>query len=367
MRTSSIRTTVAVGLAAMLTGPAAAELAIGKVGLRSDLGSIEEYCGDQEISVAMSVGWGGNSWFKIARREFEVEAAKCANITDVAYTDAQGNPEQQIADVQSLAAQGYDVIVVFPGAGEALVRAMRQATKAGSTVVPFATGTSFPGTPGKDYLLTVTDDNFAEAKLMAGWLVEQMGGEGNLLMYGGTPGNSLTASELSAVQEVLAENPGVTLLEDPIVTNWVAADYTTTTTAALAKYPQIDGIFADFGLGVMGAIRAFEAAGRQLPALVAQDANELACFYQDNKDKHPDFKLGTINYSGPWMAAWALRKGVAHVQGLDNLEPTVIVETMAEDSTRADMQPKCDPTLPPDALPSNTNLTNEQLIELFKG
>lgn len=333
----------------------------------ADQGSIEQYCGDDDISVAMSVGWGGNSWFKIARREFEVEAAKCANITDVAYTDAQGNPEQQIADVQSLAAQGYDVIVVFPGAGEALVRAMRQATRAGSTVVPFATGTSFPGEPGKDYLLTVTDDNFAEAKLMAEWLVEQMGGKGNMIMYGGTPGNALTASELSAVKEVLAENPDVTLLEDPIVTNWVAADYTTTTTAALAKYPQIDGIFADFGLGVMGAVRAFEAAGRKLPALVAQDANELACFYQENKENHPDFKLGTINYSGPWMAAWALRKGVAHVQGIDNLEPTVIIETMAEDSTRADMQPKCDPTLPPDALPSNTNLTKEQLIDLFEG
>lgn len=366
---SNWKATLAAGIAALAvtSGPTnATELAIGKVGVRSDLGDMKPYCGSKEIRVALSVGWGGNSWFKIAKREFELEAAKCPNIIETTYTDAQGNPEKQIADVQSLAAEGYDVIIVFPGAGEALVKAMRDATESGSVVVPFATGTNFPGKPGKDYLLTVTDDNYAEATLMAEWLVKQLNGKGNVVMYGGTPGNTLTASELAAVKDVFANHPDMKLLEDPIVTNWVAADYTTTTTAVLAKYPQIDAIFADFGLGVMGALNAFKTAGRPLPLLVSQDANELACFYEENKAKEPGFKVSTINYSGPWMAAWALRKGVAAVQDIDNLEPTIIKEIPAEDSTVADMQPKCFRDLPPDALPSNTNLTTEQLKELFK-
>lgn len=343
----------------------AADIAHGKVGTRDQLGTIEPYCGDKEVRAAVSHGFAGTSWGKISRAEFELEAARCPNIVETAFVDAQGSPEKQIADLQSLAAQGYDIIVTFPSSGEAVVRAMRNATKAGATVVGFATGTDFAGEAGKDYLTYVTDDNYAEAKLMAEWLVEKLDGEGNVLMYGGTPGNSLTASELRAVKDVFAENPGMVLLEDPVVTNWSTAQYNTVTNALLAKYPKIDAIFADYGLGVMGALRAFQAAERPLPLLVSQDANELACFYLDNKANEPNFEYASINYSGPWFTAWALRKGMAHVQGIDNLEPTVIQETLSEDSTDPNLPPKCFRDLPPDALPSNTTLTHQQLKDLF--
>ena len=361
-----------VAMAAGCAGASAAELDYakmelgqGKVGLRKDLGDIKPLCGDKKLRVAMSVGWGGNSWFKIARKEFEVEAAKCPNITEVAYTDGQGNPEQQIADVQSLAAQGFDVIVAFPGGGEALVRAMRQAMKAGAVVVPYATGRSFPGEPGKDYVLTVTDDNQAEAELLAQWLADKLKGKGNVIMYGGTPGNSLTASELVAVKKVFGKYPDIKLLEEPVVTNWVPSEYTTKTTGVLSKYPKIDAIFSDFGLGVMGALRAFKAAGRPIPLVVAQDGNELACFWEDNKTTEPGFQIATINYSGPWMAAWGLRKGLAAINGMKSSEPTIIQETMAEDSTNPALAPKCNRGLPPDALPANTTLTDEQLKQLL--
>ena len=42
----------------------------------------------------------------------------------------------------------------------------------------------------------------------------------------------------------------------------------------LAKYPQIDAVMSDYGLGSMGALRAFVAAGRKIPLWPGQDANQ---------------------------------------------------------------------------------------------
>lgn len=343
------------------------DLAPLKQGTKKDLGDIKPYCGTKPIKVAYSDGFGGNSWKKIARREFELEAAKCPNITKITYTDAQGNPERQISDIQSLGAQGYDVIIVFADGGEATVRAMRQATKAGAAVVPWAVGKDFPGKRGDDYVTTVTNDLQDDGRVLAEWIVKQLGGKGNILIYGGIPGNTLTIAEQKGFKPVFEKHPGIKVLEGPVDTNWDPAQYQKVTTALLAKHPQIDAIYADYGLGLMGAMRAFEAVGRQIPIVGVQDANEMGCFWAEKVTKNPNFKLGTINFAGPWMARWALRKGVAAVQGINNLEPSILTQSLSEDSTSASKAdwPKCDKSLPPDALLSNTQLTKEEIAKLF--
>lgn len=368
--------TIAIAVASLLPVAAAwavdaksdkVDLAPTKVGTKRDLGDIKPYCGTKPIKVAYSDGFGGNSWKKIARREFELEAAKCANITKITYTDAQGNPERQIFDIQALGAQGYDVIIVFADGGEATVRAMRQATKAGAAVVPWAVGKDFPGKRGEDYLTTVTNDLQDDGRVLAEWIVKQLGGKGNIVIYGGIPGNTLTIAEQKGFKPVFDKHPGIKVLEGPVDTNWDPAQYQKVTTALLAKYPKIDAIYADYGLGLMGAMRAFEAAGRPIPIIGVQDANEMGCFWADKKASNLDFKLGTINFAGPWMARWALRKGVAAVQGIKNLEPSVLIQSLSEDSTSANKAdwPKCDRSLPPDALLSNTQLTKDEIAKLF--
>ncbi len=72
------------------------DLAPQKVGVEGDGADIKALCGTKPIKVALSDGFGGNSWRKITRRELELEAAKCPNITEVKYTDAQGNVQKQI-------------------------------------------------------------------------------------------------------------------------------------------------------------------------------------------------------------------------------------------------------------------------------
>ena len=155
------------------------------------------------------------------------------------------------------------------------------------------------------------------------------------------------------------------MLEGPVDTNWDPAEAQRVTASMLAKYPQIDAVMSDYGQGSMGALRAFQAAGRQIPLWPSQDANELGCFFEENKAANPGFKLATVS-ARTWMVRLALRKAVAAVQGIDNTEPSIITLPLAEDSTSSEpaMAPRCNRALPPDAILSSM-LPTEKLIELL--
>jgi len=352
-------------LLAQTLAAGAVDLAPDKAGGQNELIDIASLCGTKPIKVALSDGFGGNSWRKITRAEFEAEAAKCPNITEVRYTDAQGNVQKQISDIKALAAQKFDVILVFPDGGEALLRAMRDATKAGSVVIPYMVGRNFAGERGRDYALIATESVEDKGRVRAEWIVEQLGGKGNVIVLGGTPGNPTSAAEAVGWREVFAKHPGITVLEGPVVTNWDPAETQRVMSALLSKYDQIDAVYSDYGLGSMGALRAFVAANRKIPLWATEDANAIACFWQENKAANPDFQLGNVSGRN-WIVRLALRKGVAAAQGIDDVEPSIVVLPLTEDSTSDDpaLAPRCDPSLPPDALLSS-HLTAEEMKKLF--
>ena len=341
------------------------DVAPTKVGVIADMKDMKEFCGTKKIRVALSDGYGENSWRKITRAEFEDEASKCPNIAEIRYTDGQGNPQKQISDIQGLIAQKFDVILVYPDGGEAILKAMTQATQNGVAVVTYDVGEHFPGTRGKDYLDVTTESLVGVGTTLAEWTVKQLKGEGNIIVLGGTPGNPTSAAMAVGWKAVFAKSPGVKVLEGPVDTNWDPAESQRVMSSMLAKYPKIDAVMSDYGLGSMGALRAFVAANRKIPLWPGQDANELGCFWQDHKADNPNFQLATVS-ARTWLVRVALRKAVGAVQGISDAEPSIITLPLVEDSASNDpkLAPKCDRALPPDAMLS-TMLSNEQMKKLF--
>lgn len=337
------------------------DMAPDKIGGIEDMKDMSQYCGTKPIKVAFADGWGGNYWRHITRREFEDEAKKCPNITEVRYTDGEFKAEKQISDIQGLIAQKFDVIIVFPDTGVAQLKVMRQATEAGIAVVPFSTGDAPFGQIGKDYLVRVTERQIDLGRVLAEWMVKTLDGKGNVIVHGGTPGNPMTAAQAVGWREVFAKNPGIKVLEGPVDTNWDPALAQKVTAAEIAKYPQIDGIMAE----TTGPIRAFVAAGRPVPAWAGQDLNELSCLWDDLHGSNPTFKLATAS-AHTWLARLALRKGVAAAEGLSNTEPSLINLPFSEDSTSSDpaLAVKCDKSLPPTAIPS-AMIAKDEMRELL--
>lgn len=345
----------------------AADLAADKVGVEADLQGIASFCGTEPLRVALSDGWGGSTWRKTTRREFEIEAAKCSNITEIAYTDAGGNPEQQIQDIQSLTAQGFDVILVSFDFVQSNLRAMQAARKAGAIVVLHNAGLNPPGELGVHYDAMVTPDQQQMGNLWGEWTVkylEATGGE-NVLPFGGTPGAQPTISYMEGWKPVL-EAAGAKVLEEPVVTNWDPAQYTEKTTALLGKYDSIDMLLSDYITGVMGAVRALDAAKRPLVAVTGVDANEIHCMWEEKHESEPKFYFATATATN-WITRLALRKGLAAHNDIDNTEPSVIEVSLVADSLSDDpaLQPNCDRELPLDASMASSYLTRKQFKEML--
>lgn len=348
------------------TTPSGNLVTVGTAGLQSDIVDIAQFCGTKPVKVAFADGFGGNSWRKTTRAIFEAEAAKCPNITSVTYTDAQADTQKAIADINSLVAQGVNVIVSFTDGGPALLPTIKKATEAGVKFVSIVACAG--GNVGVDYVDCVSENVNTYGYGLAKWTIGKMGGKGNLLMTGGQAGNPYSAAVYAGVKKAVAENPGVVLLNtqlgDTFVdTGWEPGKTKQVMAGLITKFGQIDGIVADYGGGSVGGIEAFVDAGKPLPVWSANDSNQFACLWYKYKDTQPTFQIATMS-SRNWVAIPALHKGLAAFNGLANTEPSTYNLQIIEDSTDPTKMPKCESTLPNDAI-NSSGLTIDQQKKLF--
>jgi ribose transport system substrate-binding protein len=341
----------------------------GIVGLQGQIEDIQTFCGTEPIKVAFADGFGGNSWRKTTRAIFEKEAAKCENITDIIYTDANADTQKAIADINSLVAQGVNVIVSFTDGGDALLPTIKKAMEAGTAFVPIIACPP-AGVPGVDFVDCVSENVNTYGYGLAKWTIEQMGGEGNLIMTGGTAGNSYSQAVYEGVKEAVAENPGINLLnvemgDIPVETGWEPGKTKEVMAGLITKYNgAIDGIVADYGGGSVGGIEAFIAAGVPVPPWSANDSNQFACLWYEYKDSQPKFQVATMS-SRNWMGVPALHKGLAWFNKLGNSEPAIYDLEIIEDSTDPEKMPICEKDLPNDAI-NSSGLSVDELNALFQ-
>lgn len=311
-------------------------------------GDAPSWCGDKEIVLGMTDGFGGNSWRLVTTAAAKDEAAKCPSVTSFEYADGQGDTQKAIADIQGMVAKGVDALVVFPDAGEAMLPALRSAYKAGVVTVPYRVDPG--GQAGKDYDAFIGSDFKQAGTLWADWITKNLPDGGNILFLSGPPGNSQGTDEAKGLREALDPSGKYTFVgEDPFeVTNWDPAKTQQVLTAAIAKNPKIDVIVSDFGPSLVGALPVFEQSGRSIPAIATSDGNVLSCFWEDNKAANPDFKLMTISTQND-HSRLAIQHAVARATGGKIPDDDVYPSTAFEDSVTSTPSPvTCKKDLPGD-------------------
>jgi ribose transport system substrate-binding protein len=324
--------------------------------------SLSEFCGTKPAKVAYVVGFGDNSWRKIALAEVEDEAKKCKNVT-LKYFDANNDQNQYISMINSASAQGYDAIITYNDFGKAALPALRQAFTSGVTVVPFEADPG--GVAGKDYTGFVELDLAFETKSWGEFLGRALPDGGELIYLGGTPGNPLSANYWTKFQPVLAQNSKLKMQgSGPIATNWDPAESQKVVSGTFAKYPKTAGLIADYlgGTGP-GIVRSYQNAGKKLlPVAGGSSTNELVCMWHDLKAENPDFQIFSAD-GDVSIGRVALRQAVAAFEGVQNSESWVFQRAVGIDTTKS-VVPKCDKELPPDA-PLASTFNAAQLAEIF--
>ncbi|GKY87070.1 substrate-binding domain-containing protein [Sinisalibacter aestuarii] len=268
------------------------------------------WCGPNEASIAFLDGFGGNSWRQITTASAQEEAEKCPSVTDYFYADGQGDTQKAISDINSMAARGVNAIVVYGDAGPAILPALTNAYKNGAVVVPYRVDVG--GEEGVNYSKYIGGDVESDGRDWGTFIKEQFPDGANIDFLSGPAGNSFGLALLDGLKQVLGDDERYVFLnpEPYHVTNWDPAQTQQVLTAEVAKHgADIDIILSDFGASLIGGLAAFGNSGLSIPAIATQDANILGCFWHDNQENNPDFKLLTTasgNDHGRLAVQWAV-------------------------------------------------------------
>ena len=325
-----------------------------------DIGTM---CGTKPIIFGLSDGYGASTWRKIVLEELKDELSHCPNVQRFIYSNANGDPQKANSDINSMIAQGVNVLIVDPDFGPSQIPSMRAAMKAGVTVVAYPA--SLPGKVGRDYSANITYNTEEIGKTWADWLSGTIK-KGKVIFLGGTAGVASSQSFFTGFKDGLKSHPDLELQSDQyVVTNWNPVDAKKAAVGLIAKYGKIDGIATDYGVTALAVVEAFQEANLPVPAVATiASTNEVNCHYLADKRAGKAYPYFTLDGTTSIAIRVAARRAVSDFEGTSNDEPQNAMPMVYADSEKG-LDPKCDPSAPLDADLSSS-LPPEKLRAAFK-
>ena len=201
-----------------------------------------------------------NPW-RIAQTQSMQDKAKELGY-QLVYTDAAGSAAKQVADVNSMIAQGVDLIFLAPREEKPLIPAVMAAKKAGIPVILLDRNVDQAlAKAGEDYVTFIGSDFIDEGKRVAEWLAKNANGKSKIIELEGTTGSSPANDRKKGFDEAITAAGGFTILASQ--SGDFARDKGRQVAESLLQaHPDADVIYAHNDEMAMGAIAALEAAGK---------------------------------------------------------------------------------------------------------
>ena len=205
----------------------------------------------QPYVIYLSNNFVGNDWRQQMQRVAEVSVNKgpLEGRVDLRIEVAEGTVQAQINSLNNIIRQQPDAILIDAASDSALNPTIKRACDAGIVVISFDQVVTEPCAYalGSDWDMIPT--------VMAEWMVDQLGGKGNVIVDRGLAGAPISAQLQEGYEKVLAEHPDIK------VVGYYNGDYAlgpeqSGVAALLAANPQVDGVLTQ-GYG-SGAIQALQ-------------------------------------------------------------------------------------------------------------
>lgn len=230
--------------------------------------------GDGELDqIGMTVQDLSNPFFQSMVNGVESRAAEIGASVNV--QDGRQDLAAQSDQIEAFIQQGVDVILLNAVDSEGIGPAVDRARDEGIVVV--AVDVTARGAQA-----TVTLDNVQAGELACEYLVEQIGGEGDILIVDGRPISSIQ-DRVTGCENVLAEHPDVNVVGQQNGDNGRALALTLTTDMLTAN-PDVEGIFGVNDPTALGANLAAVQAGYDDLVIVGVDASPEGVAELENED-----------------------------------------------------------------------------------
>jgi len=174
----------------------------------------------------------------------------------VVFKDAQNDTLKQRAHVEEFVAQGVDLIIISPKEAQPLTKPVAKAYDAGIPVIVLDRAVI-----GDKYTCFIGADNKKIGRAAGEWLFKKLEGKGKVVELKGlmtsTPGQDRHSGFRDAVN-----HPDIRVLFEADM-KWLEPNARKEMDSALARFDQIDAVYAHNDPGAHGAYLAAKAAGRE--------------------------------------------------------------------------------------------------------
>lgn len=312
----------------------------GVLALLTSVSACDSNSGDaSDITVGYSGYTVSNPFFAGILKGLENGADETG--INLVTTNADGDPNQQVTDVQNLVTQGVDYIAINPADGKAIGPAVKAAEQADIPVIALA------DTIDADVTFTISQDHVKAGNLAASEIVnflEDKNGkpEGKVVNIQGLSGSPAANGREEGFQQVMKDNPDI----DVVATadgKWDTAESETVMSTILRGNKDIEAVFAANGAEAVGVSSAIDNAGLFEP--VGQDGH-----------------IFVIGIDAPKPAVNNIRKGIQDAEV--SQQPISMAEEMMRLVVKMDNGEKIDKFVEwPSQLLTKDNLDSKEVKE----
>ncbi|WP_164881637.1 ABC transporter substrate-binding protein [Paenirhodobacter populi] len=208
-----------------------------------------------------------NTWRVQMVEELKNEAALHPEISQLIISDAGGDVNRQVADIESLIARGVDAILVSPGSEVALNGALEKAHAAGIPTIIFSSN----ATP-EHYTVKLLADDAQFGRDGAKFLAEALGGKGNVIALRGISGNSIDNDRFRGVTEVFADYPDIRIIDQGFG-DWAYDKGKQVCESLLIAHPDVQGIWSSGGAMTQACAEVLEENGLPMIPMTGEANN----------------------------------------------------------------------------------------------
>lgn len=209
----------------------------------------------KRIAISMT---GTSHYFDIKAFQAQVDEVKRLGGTPITL-DAGRNDKNLVNQLQTVITQKPDAVIQTLGTLSVIDPWLKRISKAG---IPLFTIDA----PSQYSLNNTTSDNIATGKALAGQLIKDAGGKGNVLVFNGFYGVPVCAIRYDQLKLALKDHPELKVIEPElrdVIPNTVQDAYSQVS-ALLNKYPKgsVSAIWSAWDIPQLGASKALIDAGR---------------------------------------------------------------------------------------------------------
>jgi len=266
-----------------------------------------------KYKVFVSVGFEGNTWMDAAQNLMTAmsKTAALKDRVELNMQSARGDIQIQIQQVNAMVQGGADIIVLWPNSRAALNRPIRNACKQGIIVMTFDASVTEPCA----YHIGI-DQNWGGAG-PAEYLVDQLGGKGNIIVMGGYAGHYIDYARTDGALEVFAQYPEINVLVRAY-SQWNNAHARSELSKIVATHgwDKIDGLWTQTGCYMFSQIQVEAGRGDNLKPCAGNGTNGHRLAISEKGTVPGSLSMHSSSMGSPnWLGAYGIKLAVAYADG----------------------------------------------------